>query len=276
MQQPPPIPCLPQIGQQTQQHTVPGVKLSINELRGTTRFNDLHEDLQKAIEYVDNFILNQIKLQEDCLSISPGMKNTSSQMAPDVKYCTKLLETMQDALENDAESIAFARNLVKIDAANAKLSFRAIQNLKQPSQFHQTDLWTTSVSSNAQGPSFSDHTAEEGTSRNIVEYFSKQADEMIRTLETYKRNITEVEAYLKGVELNTMQQMQQMMFSRARDGGEQSAEDQVRELAAVLRDFEAGIMGVAAKVGSAREQVQEVMLSPTEAVRGRSRRYGMP
>jgi nucleoporin p58/p45 len=99
---------------------------------------------------------------------------------------------------------------------------------------------------------------------------------MTRTLDTYKRNITEVETYLNGVESNTMQQMQQMMFSRARDGGEKSAEDQVRELAAVLRDFEAGILGVAAKVGSAREQVQEVMLGPNEVVGNRGRRYGIP
>lgn len=267
---------MPQIGQQMQQQMVPGVKLSVNELRGTTRFNDLHEELQKVIENVDNFILNQIKLQEDCLTVSPKIENTSSQMAPDVEYCTKSLETIQNALENDAESIAFAKNLVKTDAVNAKLSFRAIQNLKQPSQFHQTDLWTTPTSSYSQAPSFSDQIAEEGASRNIVEYFSKQAEEMARTLDTYKRNITKVETYLKGVELNTMQQMQQMMFSRARDGGGKSAEDQVRELAAVLRDFEAGIMGVAAKVGSAREQVQEVMLGPTEAVGTRSRRYGMP
>ncbi|KAK3174262.1 hypothetical protein OEA41_001506 [Lepraria neglecta] len=275
MQQPP-VPRLPQIGQQMQQQTVPGVKLSVNELRGTTRFNDLHEELQKVIENVDNFILNQIKLQEDCLTVSPKIENTSSQMAPDVEYCTKSLETIQSSLENDAQSIAFAKNLVKTDAVNAKLSFRAIQNLKQPLQFHQTDLWTTSTSSYSQGPSFSDQTAEEGASRNIVEYFSKQAEEMTRTLDTYKRNITEVETYLKDVESNTMQQMQQMMFSRAQDGGGKGAEDQVRELAAVLRDFEAGIMGVAAKVGSAREQVQEVMLDPTEAAGTRSRRYGMP
>lgn len=197
-------------------------------------------------------------------------------MAPDVEYCTKSLETVQNALENDAESIAFAKNLVKADAADAKLSFRAIQNLKQPSQFHQTDLWTTSTSSHSQGPSFPDQTAEDGASRTIVEYFSKQAEEMTRTLDTYKRNITEVETYLNGVESNTMQQMQQMMFSRARDGGEKSAEDQVRELAAVLRDFEAGILGVAARVGSAREQVQEVMLGPNEVVGNRGRRYGIP
>ena len=266
-----------QIGQQTQQQTVPGVKLSINELRGTTRFNDLHEDLQKSIEYVDNFILQQIHRHGDLFEANQKINEMSLEIGPDVEYCAKTLDTVEDALENDAESIAFARNLVKSDAANAKLSFRVIQNLKQPSQFHQTDLWTTSTTSHfSSGPSFADESAEEGASRNLVDYFSKQADEMSKTLETYKRNITEVETYLRSVESNTMQQMQQMMFSRTPDGIEKSAEDQVRELAAVLRDFEAGIMGVAAKVGATREQVQEVMLGPPEIVGStRNRRYGI-
>ena len=126
-----------QIGQQTQQQTVPGVKLSINELRGTTRFNDLHEDLQKSIEYVDNFILQQIHRHGDLFEANQKINEMSLEIGPDVEYCTKTLDTVENALENDAESIAFARNLVKLDAANAKLSFRVIQNLKQPSQFHQ-------------------------------------------------------------------------------------------------------------------------------------------
>ena len=224
---------------------------------------------------MDNFILQQINRHGDLFEANELINDMSLQMAPDVEYCTKTLDTVQNALENDAESIAFAKNLVKTDAANAKLCFRVIQNLKQPSQFHQTDLWTTTIASHFLGPSTADETAEEGASRNLVEYFSKQADEMTKTLEVYKRNITEIEIYLSGVESNTMQQLQQMMFSRTRDGDKKSAEVQVRELAAVLRDFEAGIMGVAAKVGRCREKAQEVMLGPTEAVGStRSRMYG--
>ena len=197
------------------------------------------------------------------------------QMPPDVEYCTKALDTMQQALENDAEAVALAKSLVKVDVADAKLSFQTIQNLKIPQSFHQSGMWNATGMSQS-GGSFPED-VEPGASRNIVEYFSKQADEMTTTLDAYKRNIGQVEAYLKDVESNTMQQMQQIMFNGGQDGGEKSAEEQVRQLAAVLRDFEQGITGVATRVGGTREKIQEVMLGPDNIVGGmRTRKYGMP
>ena len=83
---------------------------------------------------------------------------------------------------------------------------------------------------------------------------------MSKTLESYKRNIAEVEAYLKGIESSTVQQLQRVQFTKGRDGGGRSAEDQVRELTAVLREFEGGIVGVAGKVTEVREKVQERIL----------------
>lgn len=44
------------------QQTVPGVRIDLTNLRGTTRFNDLHEDLQKEISKLDDIIQGQIKL----------------------------------------------------------------------------------------------------------------------------------------------------------------------------------------------------------------------
>ncbi len=232
----------------------------MNQLRSTTRFNDLHEDLQKVIEQVDNFILGQIRCQEECAQHTEDIDQKCCQMPPDVEYCTKALDTMQQALENDAESIAFAKGLVKGDVADAKLVFKTVQSLKMPPQFHQSGMWNTTGLSQSGESSFPEDDAEVGASRNIVEYFSKQADEMAKTLNAYKHNISQVEAYLKGVESNTMKQMQQTMFSRGQDGGDKSAEEQVRQLAAVLRDFELGITGVATRVGDTRDKIQESML----------------
>lgn len=269
MQQPPARKLFPsQIGQYTQQQqTVPGVRiLDVNQLRSTTRFNDLHEDLQKAIEYVDNFILGQIRYQEECAQHTEEIDQKCQQIPPDVEYCTKALNTMQQALENDAESIAFAKNLVKVDVSDAKLSFKTIQHLKMPAQFHQSGMWNATGASQIGGSSLSEEDVEVGASRNIVDYFSKQADEMTKTLDGYKGNIGQVEAYLRNVESNTMQKMQQMMFNRGQDGGGKSAEEQVRQLAAVLRDFEHGITGVATRVGDTRDKIQEIMLGSNEVI----------
>ena len=247
-----------QIGQYQKQQTVPGVVLSVNELRPTTRFNDLQEDLQKAIEYVDNFILGQIRRHDECIGANQGIESMSLQMSPDIDYCTKTLETTQQALENDAESIAFAKTLVKADSEDSKLSFKVIQNLSLPQQFHHSALRSSAAPPRPQALLFPQEEAEGLTS--ITDYFMKESDTMSKTLDSYNRNITEVEDYLKGVESNTMQQMQQVMFTRVRDGGQKTAEDQVRELAVVLREFGNGIIGVATKVGDTREMVQEVML----------------
>ena len=279
MQPPPARKLFPsQIGQYTQQQqTIPGVRvLDVNQLRSTTRFNDLHEDLQKVIEQVDNFILGQIHCQEECAQHTEDIDQRCHQMPPDVDYCTKALDTMQQALENDADSIAVAKSLVKVDVADAKLIFKTIQSLKMPQQFHQGGSWNTTGISHSGGPSFPDEDAEVGASRNIIEYFSKQADEMTKTLDTYKRNIGQVEAYLKDVESNTMKQVEQTMFKNGQHGGEKSAEEQVRRLAAVLRDFEHGITGVATRVGGTRDQIQEIMLGSDDVVGGLNiRRYGM-
>ena len=277
MQPPPARKLFPsQIGQYTQQQqTVPGVRiLDVNQLRSTTRFNDLHEDLQKVIEQVDNFILGQIRCQEECAQYTEDIDQMCHQMPPDVDYCTKALDTMQQALENDADSIAVAKGLVKNDVVDAKLVFKTVQSLKMPQQYHQGGLWNTTGISQIGGLSFPED-AKVGASRNIIEYFSKQGDEMTKTLDAYKREIGQVEAYLKDVESNTMKQIQQTTFNRGQDRGERSAEELVRHLAAVLRDFELGITGVATKVGGTRDKIQEIMLGDSMVGGLMTKRYGM-
>ena len=248
------------IGQQSQQQTVPGVRISINELRSTTRFNDLHEELQKTIEFVDAFVINKIQWQEQCEAAGPLLEDMCQQMPPDVEYCTKNLDTVQQVLENDAQSIATAKHVVRGDAQDAKLSFKVIQNLKLPQQFHQTNVWSMASVPEQANAVFSDEALDDGSSRSLVDYFSKQADDMAQSLAAYKRNVAEIELYLKEMEANASRQVRQLGSGTSRNGSMRNAEDQVRELAAVLRQFENGILGIATKVGAAREQAQDAML----------------
>ena len=43
-------------GSASQNNTQPGVKIDLSNLRPTTRFSDLHDDLKKQIETIDSFI----------------------------------------------------------------------------------------------------------------------------------------------------------------------------------------------------------------------------
>ncbi len=257
----------------TQPRTVPGVKIDVSNIRGTTRFNDLHEELQKQIEMIDSFILTQMHFKSECDSVQPKIESQSLYIPNDVDFVSRKHETVQQALENDARAVDAVRKSVKKDAGDARLSFKTVDNLRLPQQYHYTGLWNVPAVSQAAGPRLGgDEEEEGGGGADLVSYFSTQAEEMARTLEGYKRSLNDIEAHLRGVETNTVQQMQQLAFSRGRDGGERSAEDQVRELAAVLREFENAIMAVASKVGGAREEVTEMIVGGVGGQNGRMSR----
>lgn len=163
---------------------------------------------------------------------------------------------------NDAQAIARVRETIKADSEDAKLSFAAIDNLRLLPQYHYAGSWKlggvpSSYTTNGINTSLDD---DESSPRDLVAYFSQRADSMSQTLRQYMQNLAQVESHLRGVEARTGQQIQQLVFSRARDGEPRAADDQIRELAAVLRDFEGGILGVAGKVGAAREGVQQLIL----------------
>ncbi|KAI4142163.1 MAG: hypothetical protein LQ341_003280 [Variospora aurantia] len=264
------------IGQYSQQQRpIPGVRVSTSELRPTTRFTDLHEHLQTLIANIDDFVQQQMKYQQECVSLNPSISQDCNDMPNDVDHCTKALETMETALENDAGIISQAKSLTKGDVGNANLCFSAIENMAIPQQYQTTNLWALPSVSREPAPSLlDDENSNNGTSSlNLLNYFTDQADDMSNLLHGYQRNIGEVEAYLKGIEGNTIQQMQQFLFTRGHDGQGKSAEDQVRELAAVLKEFENSILNVAGKVGGVREKMTEVMLGDHGSQTGRSKRF---
>ncbi|KAL9024703.1 MAG: hypothetical protein Q9196_006316 [Gyalolechia fulgens] len=252
------------IGQYTQrQQPVLGVRVTTSELRPTTRFTDLHEHLQTVIENIDDFIQQQMKFQQECVALNPTIEENCSSMPTDVEFCTKALDTLQTALENDAETISQAKSLTKGDVSNAKLCFSAVDNMTIPQQYQASNLWALPSVSRDSAPSLLDDDDMRGmdTNTSLVALFSTQSDAMSRSLDDYRKNVADIESYLKGVEASTMQQMQQLFFTRGRDGADKNAEDQVRELAAVLREFENGILNVAGRVGGVRENMHGLMLA---------------
>jgi nucleoporin p58/p45 len=235
---------------QSQAPSVPGVRIDVSLMRGTTRFNDLHEDLQKQIENIDKIIIAQQALSADCEAIMPSHESQLLCIPTDVDFLQRKLIGVESSLETDAEAVALVGNLVKSDAEHAKLSFRAIDNLKLPPQYHQGN-WigkSASVSTSSQ--------QDPSNSQDLVSYFSQTADEMSATLQKYQSHISEIEQHLRTVEAATMMQAQQMNGQGFGD----DVDEQKRELAAVLREFEAGIRGVAGVIAETREGMQRLQL----------------
>jgi nucleoporin p58/p45 len=237
---------------QSQAPSVPGVRIDVSLMKGTTRFNDLHEDLQNQIENIDKIIIAQQALAGDCEAIMPSHASQLSCIPTDVDFLSRKLIGVESSLESDAEAVALVGKFVKSDAEHAKLSFKAIDNLKLPPQYHHQGNWMGKSSSVAK----SSQEQDSSNPQDLVSYFSQTADEMSATLSKYQSHISEIEQHLRTVEAATMMQAQQMNGQ----GLGEDVDQQKRELAAVLREFEAGIRGVASVVAETREGMERLQL----------------
>ncbi|KAJ5760359.1 hypothetical protein N7520_007515 [Penicillium odoratum] len=265
-------------------NVVPGVKVDLTNLLPTTKYESCADELRREIENIDNAILEQIRMCNEVADILPTIEQQGSTIPNDVEFVQGKLDTIQHALENDASDIDQLRGLVTRDAAEAQVAFRAIDTLKLPMQYQSSGgggWWSVhdqkvpdrgSLRSTRKNtlalpddvevdPSTAN--AVNGVPVNLVDYFSHRSDEMSAVLGRYKGNLKEIEDHLHGVEVNLNRQIHDFISSKSRDGsGAGTPKSAVNDLAAVLGDVEAGIMGVAARLGSVTEQVQEVSLGP--------------
>lgn len=254
----------------TNQNTVPGTKIDVSNLRPTTRFSDLHDDLKKEIENIDAFIRQQESYSAQCEALIPNHSVDVDSIKPDVDLITGKLETVELALENDSRAIDGAKALVKRDAGDLMRCARVTENLTLPSQYH----YGPSVASATRTRTAASSGEDDAYDVDLVGYFMRQADAMQNTLSTYTSHLAEIENHLRVIEVSTVQQAQQLAAQRtgSRVGGGQ---DTVRELAETLRGFEHGILGAAGLVGSCREGVNELILGKIGGEHsGNSERYG--
>ena len=240
----------------------PFVKIDLDHARLTTRFTDLQEHLQKEIEEMDAVVLRQINTHNQCKAVMPTHEDRLTYLPNDVEHVTKRMQALTEALDADALAIDRIRATAKKDAQDAKLSFALIDTLKLSPQHQYSNLWGAPRVAGSGGiAAIADTDEANGGPRDLVTFFSQRADGMSQKLEAYQRNLSEIESHLRTVESRVWQQLQELGFSRNNNGAARSAEDQLIELAGVLRDFEQGILGVAGRVSTVREGVQELTLA---------------
>lgn len=245
--------------QQQQQNSVPGVRIDVSNIRSTTRFNDLQEDLQKQIEEIDKAIQGFINQKNELDAFMPAHGEQLSSIPSDVAFVSRKAAGVEGALGADAVAVKQLRELVKVDADNARLSFKAVDNLKLPTSYHQAGLWSTRGGGHHHGGSGSPNADEEGSS-DLVSFFSRTADEMGETMKKFERNLGEIEMHLHGVQGSVLEQLQRVAATPKEGGGQGQGDAKIHELAAVLKDFEESILQVAGTVGGAREGVTGLQL----------------
>ncbi|KAI9832220.1 MAG: hypothetical protein M1826_002224 [Phylliscum demangeonii] len=265
-------------GGQQAQPAIPGVTIDLSNIRTTTRFTDLHESLQKELEQLDGMILAQMNCYKQCQAMIPSHAEKLGYLPNDVDHVTRRLETVKESQVNDAQVIERVRATVKDDSEDAKLAFAEVDNERLQPQYRTKSLWSVGLgvgsSAYLSGAGLVDFGAlaggfgaEQGHAaelRNLVAFFSNRADHMTQTINTYRHTLSEIESHVRTVEARTGQEIQHFVSTRELHGSQSSAEDQIRELAVVLRDFENGILGVAGKVGAAREGMQRLLLDTAD------------
>ncbi|KAG5298611.1 nucleoporin NUP49/NSP49 [Histoplasma ohiense] len=265
--------------------TVRGVKIDVSNLVPTTKFENCTDDLKKEIETIDTFILNQIRMCNEVADVLPAISSQGALVPNDVEFVQGKLDTLEEALENDANGIESARVLVTRDAVEAKLVFRALDSLLLPLQYQPTtaDIWfppdqqPKSLPSRSRRPGLRSRRllalpedAEDdsrlgatGSPTNLVDYFSQRTNDMNSVVQKYRESLKEIESHLRGVEASLVQRIHDLS-SGSKDGGAPSlvSTSRANELAATLGDVETAILGVAGRVGGVLEEVQELVLGP--------------
>jgi nucleoporin p58/p45 len=251
------------LGQSTagQQQAVPGVRIDLSNIKSTTRFNDLQESLQKEIAMLDEAIQKCIKDKDAVDAFLPSHGEQLAAIPTDVSFVSRKSEGAHNALASDILAIDQLRELVKQDADHARLSFKAIDNLKLPTQYHQAGLWSNrgqQVGAGGGGGG-AGGAADAESNTDLISFFSRTADEMDDMMRKFERNLGEIEVHLHGVQGNMLEQMQRVA-AQSKSASQGGVDERVLELAAVLRDFEESILKVAGVVGGVKEGVTELQL----------------
>jgi nucleoporin p58/p45 len=251
---------------QQQQQIIPGVKIDLSNIKPTTRYFELHEDLQREIDRVDNFIQQQIRFFTQCGAFMPEHGNQLQTIPQDVDFVHKQYDATTVALQGDAADIAAVHKSVDADIEDARRLFTAIENQKLPMQFQYSTAWPAQ----AGGPA-TDGADGAFAATDLLPYFEARAGELAERLERYQRQLVEIEAHLRTVEGSATEQMQRLL--RRNGTGEEGGggRQRVAELVDAMRLFEEAVLRVAARVGEARQGVIECTLDGSALGNGGAR-----
>ena len=270
-------------------------QIDLAHLRSTTKFEQLTPELQREIEAVDTMIYNQIKLAQEVSDLLPTVIAAGETIGNGVDFVTQKLEELETGLGNDAEAIVAARDGdVKQTELEAKTVFRAVDRLKMPRQYQASHTSNESFGqANANGvyggagfsgwwnnPQTLRGSVRGGTAqgntiqlpgedaeevqgpKSLIELFRMRANGMEEEMREKRRLLSEIEAYVKGLEgkvVSKEREVNQRLAYGDRDGTALSEkEHQMQLLRYVFGEVQRNLYDVADKVGAARDQLAEL------------------
>jgi nucleoporin p58/p45 len=255
--------------QQTQStNQVPAVQINFDNLRPRTRFDDLAQPVQDQIALIDKGIARVIKMKDEIGEFMPVHEKDIEQLGRDVKFVESKFRGVQVALNRDIQTVKVLQDMTKKNIADAQLSFKATDNLKLPTHYHQTGLFATptAASSNtaaaaAGGGATTDASATHADAQDLITYFNRICDD----LEKYKRRLDdyrgEIERDMPGVENGLYEQIRALReHHNSAIGGENggSMQDQLGQVLLALRETGTAIVNQAGQIADTRERLSRL------------------
>ncbi|SMR61692.1 unnamed protein product [Zymoseptoria tritici ST99CH_3D1] len=250
-------------------NTVGAVKVSLNDLRPTTRFEDCIDEVKSEMEAIDKMIQRQEQFAKELEAFLPAHEDNVNSIAPDVDFIRDKAEDVEQALSSDAQGVEAQRKNADKDVKDLERCQRIITNLSLPQGFQYNGMNSGGYGSMygsqqrpAQRPSSNAGEDSNQYDTDLVNnYFVPKASELQGIMNMYASSLAEIESHMRVIEMSAVSQAQQLAQRRSgMNGGQSTSNETVRELADTLRGFEESILGVAGVVGESRDGVNELVL----------------
>lgn len=236
---------------------VSAVQINYDTLRPRSRFDDLAKPIQDEVALIDKGIQRVIKMKDEIGQFMPQHEKDVEQLARDVKFVESKFKTVQDALNRDIQTVKALQDVTKKNITDAQLSFKATDNLKLPSHYHQNGLFAGTSSTQANG---SNDSSAYANAQDLITYFNRICDDV----EKYKTRLDEyrgeIERDMPGVENGLYEQIRSFRDRNAGGNGNSSAgvHDQLTQILSALRETGNAIVVQAGRIADTRERLSRL------------------
>ncbi|KAH6610159.1 hypothetical protein Trco_000179 [Trichoderma cornu-damae] len=230
---------------------VAAVQVNYDNLRPRSRFDDLAQPVQTQIALIDKGIQRVIKMRDEIGEFMPQHGKDIDQLGRDVQFVESKFKTVQDALNRDIQTVKALQDMTKKNVADAQLSFKAADNLKLPTHYHQTGLFAgppPPTDSNS-----ADASSAHASAQDLITYFNRICDDV----EKYKKRLddyrSQIERDMPGVENGLYEQIRSL-----RDHSNAPVQDQLSQVLSALREMGSAIVTQAGQIADTRERLSQL------------------
>ncbi|EMF09400.1 uncharacterized protein SEPMUDRAFT_166109 [Sphaerulina musiva SO2202] len=248
---------------------VAAAQVTIDNLKGTTRFEDCVDSVRQELENLDKMIQQQEQYAKQIEAFLPKHEEDVNSLLPDINFVKDKADDVEQSLATDAQGVDAQRRNAEKDSKDVQRLQRVVTNLTLPQPYQYPNLSTSGLGSmyasqqRTQQQQQNAQAGDENYDTDLIgNYFLPMAADLQKSMDSYASNLSEIEQHMRVIEASTVQQAQQLAQRRSGMGGAQPSndEDTVRQLAGTLRGFEESILGVAGVVGDCRDGVTQLAL----------------